>query len=205
MQSVRAVLLLAVTSFTLPGTALAAVPSPANSTVDECIRVCPAGDMNLHVVVRDAFHNPVVASFVVVNFTNCFSQNICPTLGSEPYTFIPPASIQMVTNAAGEANIPIRSGGVCVASATVSADGVLLATRVVASPDQNGDAVVNATDQALMALKLTGPFAPEADLNCSGSLEIGDPGILDAHLGHSCQMVVPVTPRSWGTIKIRYR
>lgn len=187
------------------GPVAAGVPSPPHSTVDQCIRVCPASDMNLNVVVRDALNNPVDTSTVIVDFTSCFSQNICPLLGGEPYTFVAPAYIVTTSNADGEVNIPIRAGGVCIATARVYADGVLLASRAVSSPDQNGDAIVDATDQALMALKLGGPFAPEADLNCSLDLEAGDVAILDAHLGHACQVVVPVAPRSWGTIKIRYR
>ena len=203
----RTLSVLAVVSLAMLGSSVAsAIPSPANSTVDECIRVCPAGDINFHVVVRDPANNPVAGSTVVVDFVNCFGLVICPQLGSEPYTFVAPASILMTTNAAGVVDIPLRAGGVCVAAVNIFADGVLLAQRgAVSSPDQNGDAVVNATDQAIMAVKLGGPYDPTADLNCSGALEIGDPNVLNAHLAHSCGAVVPTVPRSWGTVKIMYR
>lgn len=190
----------------LPSARASAIPSPANSTVDDCIRVCPAGDINFHVVVRDPANNPVAGSTVVVDFVNCSGLIICPPFGTEPYTFVAPASILMTTNAAGVADIPLRAGGVCVAAVNIFADGVLLATRqAVSSPDQNGDAVVNAADQAIMAAKLGGPYDPTADLNCSGTLEFGDPNLLNAHLGHSCNAVVPTVPRSWGSVKIMYR
>jgi hypothetical protein len=148
----------------------------------------------------------VGGSFVVIDFSNCLGLTLCPPRVSDPYTIVPPSSIQMVTNAAGIADFPIRAGGVCVGTVNIIADGVLLAARgAVSSPDQNGDAVVNATDQALLALKLGGPYDPTADLNCNAALDAGDSGILNAHLGHSCEGVVPVQPRSWGTIKILYR
>ena len=185
--------------------ARAAVPYPPNSTVDPCLQVCPGGDVNFHVVVRDLFSNPVGGSAVFIDFSNCFGLTLCPPLGSDPYT-VGPNSILMMANAAGIADFGIRAGGVCVGTVNVYADGVLLASRgAVSSPDQNGDAVVNATDQALLALKLGGPYDLTADLNCNGALEAVDTGFLNAHLGHTCSAVVPVQPRSWGTIKILYR
>jgi len=186
--------------------ALAGVPDPASSTVDPCIRVCPSGDMNFHVVVRDFASNPVAGSSVLINFSSCFGVTFCPPLPTDPYTFVPPSSIQMLTNAAGVADFPIRAGGLCVGLVQVFADGVLLANRgSVASPDQNGDLNVNAVDSGLMAAKLGGPYDPTADLNCSGSLEIGDPDVLNGHLSHMCSVVVSVMPRTWGSIKMIYR
>jgi len=186
--------------------AYAAPPSPATSTVDPCLSVCPGGDVNFHVAVRDASSNPVGASSVLINFSNCLGLTLCPPRVSDPYTIVPPSSIVMTANAAGIADFQIRAGGVCVGTVNIFADGVLLASRgAVSSPDQNGDAVVNATDQALLAAKLGGPYDPTADLNCNAALEAVDTGILNAHLGHSCEVVVPVQPRSWGTIKILYR
>lgn len=185
--------------------ARAGVPSPATSFVDPCLRVCPAGDMNFHVVVRDALSNPVAASNVMIDFSNCAGVAFCPTLPGDPYTFVPPASILMTSNAAGIADFPIRAGGVCVGTINVYADGVLLASRnAVSSPDQNGDLTVNAVDSGILGGKLGGSD-PTGDFNCSGVVEAGDTGILLVHGGHSCQAVVPVVPRSWGTLKVIYR
>lgn len=190
----------------LTTTAHAGPPSPSNSFVDPCIRVCPGGDMNFHVVVRDLNNNPVGGSLVVVDFGSC-QIVLCPPLPTDPYSIVPPNSILMATNPLGIADIPIRAGGVCAPeSILVFADGVLLAIRTsVASPDQDGNLTVNAVDNGILTAKLLGPYDPTADLNCSGALEPGDPGVFGFHVGHNCQAVVPVIPRSWGTVKVIYR
>jgi len=184
----------------------AAVPSPATSTVDPCLRICPAGDMNFHVVVRDYSFVPIGNSTVTVDLSACPSVMVCPLIGSEPYTILPGPTIRMTTNALGIADIPLRAGGTCGGPVNVFADGVLLAIlTAVPSPDQNGDAVVNATDQGILAVKLGGAYDPTADINCNTTMGADDSAELVRHLGHSCGAVVPVSPRSWGRIKIHYR
>lgn len=210
MRSRRTILSFIVAAFGLaaPGAhaGASAVPSPTNSTVDPCVRVCPAGDMNFHVVVRDLNSSPIAGSTVVVDFTSCPGIMLCPLIGSEPYLLGPGSIVRMVTNAAGIADFPIRAGGTCAGPAKVFADGVILASSLpVPSPDQNGDAVVNAADQAILAVKLGGAYDPTADINCNTTMGADDSAELDRHLGHSCGAVVPVSPRSWGRIKIFYR
>jgi hypothetical protein len=194
--------------FTLASVASGAVPSPATSTVDPCINVCPAGDMTFHVVVRDLASNPVTGSSVVVDFCNCPGVILCPSGGGGGGGGLNGVCLAtMVANAAGVADFNIRAGGVCSGGpVTIYADGVILAQRsVVASPDQNGDASVDPADQAILAAKLLGPYDPTGDFNCSAALEDGDTGIEARHVGHSCGAVVPVAPGSWGRIKIVYR
>jgi hypothetical protein len=205
VRSTPVVLVLATLVLAAPR-ARAAVPSPQNSTVESCLRICPAGDLHLRVVVRDNASNPVAFSNVVIDFCSCLGVALCPA-GGGPHTIGGGGcTVSMLSDAAGVAEFPLRAGGVCVGNVTVFADGVNLAQRGhVASPDQNGDLTVNATDQTLLALKLGGPYDPTGDLNCSGALEAGDQGVLAGHLGHSCQAVVPALPRSWGTIKTIYR
>ena len=184
----------------------AAVPSPQNSTVESCLRVCPAGDLHIRVVVRDFANNPIAASTVQLDLCSCPFITLCPQQAGDPYQIVNSCQVLMITDAAGVAEIPLRAGGVCVGTVNVLADGVNLASRgFVASPDQNGDVIVNATDQAILAAKLGGPYDPTGDLNCSGALEAGDPFVQAGHLGHSCQMVVPTLPKSWGTLKTIYR
>lgn len=188
----------------LAATAHAAVPSAANSFVDPCLRICPAGDMNFHVVVRDAANNPVAFSTVTLNLCLCPGVVLCPPGPADPYT-VSGCTVQWISNAAGIADLPLRAGGVCMDSILVFADGVLLAIRnAIASPDQDGNLTVNAVDTGIINAKLGGTD-PTGDLNCSGLVDIGDPGILLAHGGHSCQAVVPVRPGSWGKVKIHYR
>lgn len=187
--------------------AWAAHPYPPACTVDPCVRLCPNGDMALHVVVRDATSQPIPFAQIVVEFTQCPGIFLCPLNGSEPYSISPPSSVDMTVNLSGAADIPIRAGGICSGGlVSVYANGQLIAQRPgVASPDQNGDAVVNAADQAIMAAKIAGSYDPTADLDCDGTLGAVDAGIQNAHLGHSCSAAVPVMPRSWGSIKTIYR
>lgn len=210
MHPLRPLSTLVIASLGLAGAAsyvAAGVPSPSNSTVDPCVRLCPAGDMNLHVVVRDQSSNPVAGSTVVVDFAACPGIILCPLIGSEPYLVGPPSVVRMTTNAAGIADFPIRGGGTCVGGpVNVFADGVMLASNaVVSSPDQNGDANVNGTDQGILAAKLGGPYDPTADVNCNTTMGADDANELNRHLGHSCGAVVPVWPRSWGRLKTIYR
>ncbi|HKQ56749.1 MAG TPA: hypothetical protein VJY35_02670 [Candidatus Eisenbacteria bacterium] len=186
--------------------ASAAVPSPQNSTVESCLRVCPAGDIHIRIIVRDLANNPVAGSSVLLDFCSCPFIALCPLQGGEPYQIVTSCQVSMLTDAAGVAEFPLRAGGVCIGSVVVYADGVNLAQRgFVASPDQNGNMTVNASDQALLGLKIGGPYDPTGDLNCSGALEAGDQGVLAGHLGHSCAVVVPTLPKSWGTVKTIYR
>jgi len=197
-------LLLVALGILLTATAHAALPSPATSFVDPCLRVCPGGDMGIHVVVRDASNNPVSLSTVSIHFCTCPGVVLCPPGPNDPYT-INGCMVSAVTNAVGVLDLGIRAGGVCVDSLLVFADGILLAVRpAVVSPDQDGNLTVNAVDNGILGAKL-GTTDPTGDLNCSGLVDIGDPNALLAHSGHSCQAVVPVQPGSWGTIKIHYR
>ncbi len=185
---------------------LAGIPSPATSTVDPCVHICPAGDMNFHVVVRDALSNPVPGSMVVVDFSPCPGVVLCPLIGSDPYTVSPPLMVIMIADAAGIADIPIRAGGTCGGPINIFADAILLASiAAITSPDQNGDAIVDVTDQGILAVKLGGPYDPTADINCNTTMGSDDATALNRHLGHSCSAVVPVWPRSWGSIKTIYR
>lgn len=184
--------------------ARAGPPTAATSTVDPCVRICPAADLIFHIVVR-RFESPYPFATVVVDFAPCPAVILSPTSDSEPYVIDPPAYVRMTSSTQGVADLPIRAGGVCPGTLVdVYASGMLLARRPVASPDLNGDAVVSAADQALLAAKLGGPYDPAADLDCDGTLGAGDASTLNAHLGHAFG-VVPVRPRSWGMIKTIYR
>jgi len=185
--------------------ARASIPSATQSIVDPCLRVCPAGDMNFHVQVRDQSQNPVAASSVVIDVCNCPGIVFCPLTGGEGYTISGGCVVVMTANAAGIADFQIRAGGTCTGTVQVFADGVLLRTiNAISSPDQNGDLMVAPADQAILAAKFPGPD-PTGDFNCSDGLDPGDQLILDSHLGHSCAVVVPNRSATWGRIKTIYR
>lgn len=189
--------------------ARAGVPSPGHSDVDPCLRVCPGGDMNFHVLVRDASGLPIAGAFVDIDLCACPGVTFCPYAGSEPYQVFGGCHAVRATGPDGVADFPLRAGGLCSGAAVpVHADGVLLATLTsVASPDQNGDAIVNATDRIVLLPKLDGPYDSTCDFNCGGYLDDGDRAIFETHVDtvHWCQVIVPVRPGSWGSIKTLYR
>lgn len=145
------------------------IPSPANCTVDDCLRSCPGGDVLFQVIVRDLANNRISGSVVELNFTNCPGFEPCPT--GNAYTLDwPNRSIRLATDFAGVASFPLRGGGFCSsASVEVRADGVLIATRSLTSPDLNADLMVDGVDRVLLSA-LDGSSGPEGDFDCSGAV-----------------------------------
>src|SRR5262249_11520718 len=137
--------------------ARAAVPDAALSSVDPCLIVCPGGDFTFHVTVRDVAGVPIANSYVTIDLCHCARVHVCPGT---------PCPVAMHTEAAGTANFQIKAGGVCPDSpVSVRADGVPLRMRGVASPDQNGDLIVDAADIAVAVGKL-GTSDNTADFDC---------------------------------------
>ena len=176
-----------------------AVPSPANSTVDPCLIICPRGDFTFHVVVRDGTNTPVGGSAVVIDFCPFASLHLCfPLTG---------CTIQGITNASGSVSFAIEGGGVTppAGQVTVRADGVQLASRPVASPDQDGSLIVDGTDFSIANGKL-GNADPTADLDCDqGGVDAADLTALQAHFGHTCGGPTSNGTRTWGRVKTIYR
>jgi hypothetical protein len=199
--------LLCSTLFLLPAVARSGVPSPGNSTVPQCLLGCPAGDFIITIVVRDLASNPVVNSTVLLDFSACPAFTICTPESTDPYIYdAGTRTVRAVTDASGTVRFPLRAGGVCGTANGVSvfADGVYLAGRTFASPDQNGDLFVNAVDQGIAGAKL-GAADPTADFDCDGTVTAADLGVVDAHLAHGCSGPTPTRARSWGSVKIIYR
>jgi len=192
--------------------AAAAVPSPVNSSVPACMALCPLGDMPFTVTVRDFANNPIAGSSVVIDFSGCPNgAYICPTRPGDPYSVnLVARTLSMVTPANGAVTFPARIGGVGPAGcAKVFADGVLLRSYALASPDQNGNglaASVIDVDPALLAAKL-GTVDPTADFDCSGgAVDLADQLIFNQNLSHSCDgIVLPVQRHTWGSLKSHYR
>ena len=191
----------------------AAVPSAANSTVPPCLVACPLGDIMFSVLVRDLANNPVASSSVVLDFSSCPDAFICTTPGltPDPYTVdLPSRTIRMFSDVYGYANFPLRVGGLCaLTTVRVFADGVLLATRGLASPDQNGNGVAVAiidVDFDLFVAKV-GTNDPTADMDCDGDVDNDDVYLeFGPHLSHACEgFVDPAKRSSWGRVKSYYR
>ena len=174
--------------------ALAAVPDPGHSAVDPCLVVCPAGDSFFHVIVRDIVGNPIAGSTVIVDLCSCSSVVPCPGEGCAQIGH---------TDASGSVTFAIKAGGVCAAGAFITADGVALGVRAVASPDQNGDLFVDAADVAVAVGKIGGAD-PTADLDCDHFVTPSDVTLIGAHQGHACD-TVPTQAQSWGHVKAIYR
>lgn len=188
--------------------ARADVPSPGQSTVDPCLVLCPAGDLGFHVTVRGTIGNPYPFAYVVLAIGACPGFALCALTGNEPYSYQSDAEYQyvgMFADAQGQVTLPVRAGGGCPpGTVRVYADGVLLETRAVASPDQNGDSVVQAQDVSLLQSKL-GSADPTGDLDCNGTVDGADLALLQSHAGHACAAPTGTAPGTWGRIKTLYR
>ena len=194
------------------GSAQGGVPSAANSTVTPCLVACPLGDITFSVVVRDIANNPLAGASVVLDFSSCPEAFICTTPGMtpDPYTVFPESRlIRMFTDALGSTNFPLRVGGLCaLATVSVFANGTLLATRGLASPDQDGNGVVVSVignDDPLYLPKV-GTNDPTADFDCDGDVDPDDTFIFYAHHSHACEgFVDPARRSTWGRVKSFYR
>jgi hypothetical protein len=189
--------------------AAAAAPSAATSTVDPCLRVCPGGDLTFHVLVRDENGHPIPGSFVDIGLCACPGVTLCPYAGTERYAVFGGCHAVQFTGPDGLADFQLRAGGVCSGvTIPVHADGVLLSSLTsVASSDQNGDQIANATDRIILLSKLAGPYDPTCDFNCSAGFDPGDRAIFEAHIDtvHWCFVIVPTLESSWGRLKTLYR
>ena len=177
----------------------AGCPAPANSYTDPCLIACPAGDSVFLVIVRSHLNSPMHGVPVTIDFSNCPGFLLSPVSGDEPYAIDSTGRrISMITDVAGNAAFPIRGGGGCGAGAatvsvTCSGGVIWYANRAVASPDQNGDLVVDSTDVALIQAKL-GSSDASADFDCDGVVTSSDVEIASGHLGHRPPVPLSVPP-----------
>ena len=205
----RCLLLVVASCLSLVAVASASVPDPSNSSVDPCLVVCPFGDIAFHVTVRDIAGNPVINSTVRLDWCACPGYRLCP-IGQ--FTGVQLEQVaadtclsELTTDALGRVTFTPHAGGICAgAPVKIYADGVLLATRSLASPDQNGSLDVLPDDEAIATAKL-GSGDPTADFDCDGLVTNADLLFLEQHLGHTCDAITPTRHDSWGGIKIRYR
>ena len=191
----------------VPAAARAAVPNPANCTVDPCLVVCPAGEIAFQIVVRDFANNPVNGSSVVIDFCGCPLVKLCASSTTDPYDRPNACSVRRFTDAAGGVEFKIRAGGGCTGSGVrIFADGVQLATRNVASPDQDGNLMVQLADLTLAVGKLGGTD-PTADFDCDGTVEQSDVDYVVPHGGDVCPPTdpTPASRHTWGKLTTIYR
>ena len=202
------VVCLAVTAVTaIPdGTARAKMPYPPFCTITQPMIACPAGDIPFTTIFHNLMDQPCNYVWVAVSF-ECPSIRFPPPMGDEGYQVTSdPAVISGQGDVNGEMTFAIRAGGTCPASAVkIYGDGVLVAMRALASPDQDGNFGVGVDDLVIAQSKL-GTADPTADFDGDGTVTATDLDFLRAHLGHHAPgMATPVASRSWGTLKLTYR
>jgi hypothetical protein len=193
--------------FTLaaPAVASSGVPSPLNSSVDPCLLACPAADFTFHVTVRDLANNPVSHSTVVVDLSQCPQVFACQYIG-DGLTWDPTSrTVRTTSDASGLATFTMHLIGICSnTQARILADGVWLTSRSLASPDQDGNGIVDANDDAIESGKIGGADLT-GDLTCEGMVTAADLAVVQAHHHHICLFIDPARRPSWGALKIVYR
>jgi hypothetical protein len=207
MRSHIVVGLLAVAAAALPDRfASAKVPYPPFCTVTQPMIACPAGDIPFTTIFHNALDQPCNYVWVSVSFENCPTVRFPPVLGDEGYLMYAGPVIGGQGDFDGALTLHIRAGGTCAASTVrVYGDGMMVAQRALASPDQDGNYGVGVDDLAAAQAKL-GSADPTADFDGDGAVTEADLDILRAHLGHHAPgMATPVASRSWGTLKLTYR
>jgi hypothetical protein len=185
--------------------ALPSPPSAANSHLDPCLVFCPGGDIAFQVIVRDLSNNPIANASVALDFSACPLYAHCPDPGPGIVANDAAHTLTKVTDAQGQASFGAWVGGICGnAAVRIFADGVLLGTRTLASPDQDGNLVVDQAD-FLVIQNAIGTTDGTKDLDCSGAVAANDVTLATSHRAHSCLGPTPARSQSWGTLKIRYR
>jgi hypothetical protein len=201
--AVLALILLGVTTLAPP--LQAGPPSASTSAVDRCVVAVYDSSRFLNVVVRDLAGTPLANSYVTVSFADCPTAVFCtPPCAACTYSSST-RTVTQRTGLSGYARFNLMMSGVCAdGSVRVSADGVLLATRALATADQDGSGMVEPADQVIVHGKL-GTADPTADFDCSGGVDSADEAWVQARLWTSCDVPVPAKPSSWGAIKTMYR
>jgi len=197
--------IVAVLGLLVPVLVHAGVPDPRHSTIPAYMLVCPDGGFTQTINVRDVNNSPLNGVDVVIDFCAFSTFHLCTADPGDPYTIQSGCVVHVLTNAIGNANLPIRAGGGASGLIEISANGVFLGYALsAASPDQNASGIVDAADAALLAAKI-GTFAPPSDLNLDGHVDAADAAILTAHLGHACAAPTPVRAATWGQVRQAYR
>jgi hypothetical protein len=170
------------------------VPDAAQSSVDPCLIICPEGDSDFAVVVRDGLGNPIPAAETMVDLCDCPETSLCDSNAGDAYTIEGGCKIVGLSDVTGTFTFAIRGGGTCSeARAVVSANGVTLGNRAIASFDQGGNGGVNIFDEEVLLDKVVNsPLDPAGDLDCDGVVSGVDLALLRTHTHHSCPELIDV-------------
>lgn len=198
----RKAMLLACSGVLAAPSAMAAIPSPADSSIPCGINLVgqTGGVVDARglftVIIRDLAATPIPGSSVVIDFSNCkvgATRDDIRVCSVQPYAGVtavctaPVAEITGVTDGGGSLTMSICGGATTVATAgvnnaaagfkcaTLYADGVNMGTVNVGAYDQNGGGGVNPADISLFfGDSFSGPFEGRSDYNCSNSVNVAD-------------------------------
>ena len=190
----RKAMLLASAGALLATNALAAVPSPADSSVPCGLNlVGTTGGVadsrgEFSIVIRDLAHNPIPGSAVTIDFNACSVDiRVCsvqPVAGVTADCSGAVGEINAVTDGAGTVTLRIVGGARNTAAgspaagfqcATVFADGVNMGNINVGAYDENGGTGVNPADIAVwLPDSFDVDFEGRSDFNCSGTVNPAD-------------------------------
>ncbi len=180
--------------------AMASVPSPADSDVPCGLNLVGStgGVADSHgqftITVRDLAHNPIAGSSVVIDFSACSADiRVCsvqPVAGVSADCSGAVGSISSVSDGAGSVVLRVVGGarntaahtvGAGFKCATVYADGVNLGTINVGAFDENGAGGVNPADISVFLpdqFDFPGTYRGRSDYNCTNSINPADLSLL---------------------------
>ncbi len=194
------------------------IPDPARSTIPQRLVMCPAGDLSAELILRDFANNPIDQAQVVMDFSGCSAFVHCAHPIPQGVTNLTVDDVNKrivgTTDANGRLVVQVAMTGSCLSQGNpiniqVYGNGVLLSgSSFLMSPDQNGDLIVDAADEAIMNDKIADPTPLNvltADFNGDGILDGADLAFLQAHATHVCTDNTPVRRRAWGRLKLLYR
>jgi len=196
----RKAMLLACAGVLAASSAMAAVPSPADSDIPCGLNLVgtnggvadPHGQFTI--VVRDLAHNPIPGSSVVIDFNSCeIDIRVCsvqPFAGVTASCAGAVGSINAVTDGSGTATLRIVGGarnsaahtpGEDYKCATIYADGVNMGTVNIGAFDENGVGGVNPADISVWlpdSFDQPGVYRARSDYNCSHTINPADLSLL---------------------------
>jgi hypothetical protein len=196
----RKAMLLGCAGVLAASSAMASVPSPADSDVPCGLNlVGTAGGVadsrgQFTIVVRDLAHNPIGGSSVVIDFNACAADiRVCsvqPVAGVTADCSGAVGQISAVTDGTGSVvlrivggarNLAAHTPGAGFKCATVYADGVNLGNINVGAYDENGGGGVNPADISLWlpdSFDFPATYRGRSDFNCSNTINPTDLALL---------------------------
>jgi hypothetical protein len=175
--------------------------------------MCPWNNLEFKVIVRDINGDPVLGVMVTLDFSQCegvnCAENTCPQ--PQPPLVIDPEACTVSAvdpDNDGEVTFKLRAGGVSASTrcVLVLANLIPLAEVELASPDLNGDLLVDDSDIEIISdMAVNDPTNLAGDLDCNEIVDAADVEIAETHLGHNCEGPVQVHASTWGLLKAIYR